>query len=268
MVDISLVTSATDVQVSDTVINVTIVPTVLKVDLATMDGITDHGALSGLADDDHTQYHTDARALVWLEALTKIAATIEWTSAGQKFSGGTDTLYSIILDAISTGGFANLVDLRADGVSIGILGLFQEFLGFVSGRGTFTGVDTNHFMLISPTGSAYTATEGHAFTGPLFLTPSAVVVSADQDNLALSQTVNLFFATTTGVDLTGFVAVNGFFAIIINIGSNTITLKHQSTASDAVNRIITKTGADYPLAANQSAMLFYEQFNARWRQIS
>lgn len=29
-------------------------------------GVTDHGALTGLADDDHPQYHTDARALTWL----------------------------------------------------------------------------------------------------------------------------------------------------------------------------------------------------------
>jgi hypothetical protein len=29
-------------------------------------GVTDHGALTGLADDDHTQYHDDARALTWL----------------------------------------------------------------------------------------------------------------------------------------------------------------------------------------------------------
>jgi len=29
-------------------------------------GVTDHGALTGLADDDHTQYHNDARALTWL----------------------------------------------------------------------------------------------------------------------------------------------------------------------------------------------------------
>lgn len=29
-------------------------------------GVTDHGLLSGLADDDHPQYHTDARALAWL----------------------------------------------------------------------------------------------------------------------------------------------------------------------------------------------------------
>ncbi|KYG76389.1 hypothetical protein AWW68_19565 [Roseivirga spongicola] len=29
-------------------------------------GASDHGALTGLSDDDHTQYHTDARALTWL----------------------------------------------------------------------------------------------------------------------------------------------------------------------------------------------------------
>ena len=28
--------------------------------------LVDHGALSGLTDDDHTQYHTDARASTWL----------------------------------------------------------------------------------------------------------------------------------------------------------------------------------------------------------
>lgn len=29
-------------------------------------GVSDHGALTGLGDDDHPQYHTDARALTWL----------------------------------------------------------------------------------------------------------------------------------------------------------------------------------------------------------
>lgn len=33
---------------------------------AAADVILDHGALSGLGDDDHTQYHNDARALTWL----------------------------------------------------------------------------------------------------------------------------------------------------------------------------------------------------------
>ncbi len=31
-------------------------------------GVTDHGDLNGLGDDDHTQYHNDARAVTWIEA--------------------------------------------------------------------------------------------------------------------------------------------------------------------------------------------------------
>ena len=43
-------------------------------------GVTAHGALTGLANDDHTQYHTDARAASWLAtknitALANIAST-------------------------------------------------------------------------------------------------------------------------------------------------------------------------------------------------
>lgn len=34
--------------------------------LASFNSQLDHGALTGLGDDDHTQYHTDARALTWL----------------------------------------------------------------------------------------------------------------------------------------------------------------------------------------------------------
>src|SRR3990167_10170982 len=33
---------------------------------AVITGSIDHGGLAGLADDDHTQYHNDARALIWL----------------------------------------------------------------------------------------------------------------------------------------------------------------------------------------------------------
>jgi len=33
-------------------------------------GVTDHGALTGLTDDDHSQYHNDARALTWLGMRT------------------------------------------------------------------------------------------------------------------------------------------------------------------------------------------------------
>jgi len=37
-----------------------------SITLSTDDSAIDHGSLAGLSDDDHTQYHTDTRALTWL----------------------------------------------------------------------------------------------------------------------------------------------------------------------------------------------------------
>lgn len=42
------------------------VPTFRSLVVADIPSGIDHGGLSGLSDDDHTQYHTDARALTWL----------------------------------------------------------------------------------------------------------------------------------------------------------------------------------------------------------
>lgn len=39
---------------------------VLRIHASTSSPATDHGTLTGLLDDDHTQYHTDSRALTWL----------------------------------------------------------------------------------------------------------------------------------------------------------------------------------------------------------
>lgn len=52
---------------------------------AMLAGGIDHGSLGGLSDDDHTQYHTDARALTWLgtRSTTDLAegTNLYWTSA-------------------------------------------------------------------------------------------------------------------------------------------------------------------------------------------
>lgn len=39
-----------------------------KLDGVATGAVADHGALTGLADDDHSQYHTDARAVTWHDA--------------------------------------------------------------------------------------------------------------------------------------------------------------------------------------------------------
>lgn len=58
-------------------------------------GVTDHGALTGLGDDDHAQYHNDARSATWLDAarpqvspvqITEGTATtkVQWSPADVK----------------------------------------------------------------------------------------------------------------------------------------------------------------------------------------
>lgn len=59
--------------------------------------ITDHGLLTGLADDDHTQYHTDARAVIWLAAGHE--TTYNHANYNTAYSWGAVTL--------SPSGFAN-----------------------------------------------------------------------------------------------------------------------------------------------------------------
>lgn len=54
--------------------------------------VTDHGDLTGLADDDHTQYHNDARANTWLatkslDALSDVAITSPANNSYLKYDG-------------------------------------------------------------------------------------------------------------------------------------------------------------------------------------
>lgn len=50
-------------------------------------GVTDHGALAGLADDDHQQYHTDGRADAWLATKTTDALVEGTTNRFMRLAG-------------------------------------------------------------------------------------------------------------------------------------------------------------------------------------
>ena len=54
-------------------------------------GVTDHGALTGLADDDHTQYHTDARG----DARYYVQGTVDAALAGKADSSHTQAISTI-----------------------------------------------------------------------------------------------------------------------------------------------------------------------------
>lgn len=67
----------------------------------------------------------------------------------------------------------------------------------------------------------------------------------------------------TGLSLAG--NQDGSTFVVINVGSNNITLKHQDTNSTEANRFLCSTGADIVLAASQSAELIYDATTQRWR---
>ncbi len=54
-------------------------------------GVTDHGALTGLADDDHAQYHNNTRG----DARYYTQGTVDTALAGKSDTGHTHTVSNI-----------------------------------------------------------------------------------------------------------------------------------------------------------------------------
>lgn len=52
--------------------------------------------------------------------------------------------------------------------------------------------------------------------------------------------------------------------VVVNVGSQNIVLKHQSTSSTAANRFASATGADVTLGANEAVDLIYDGSQSRW----
>ena len=73
----------------------------------------------------------------------------------------------------------------------------------------------------------------------------------------------------TGIAAPGFTGSTalamGDARLLVNVGANNITLKHESASSTAANRLLCSTGADIVLSANQAAELIYDGTSARWR---
>lgn len=53
--------------------------------------------------------------------------------------------------------------------------------------------------------------------------------------------------------------------VVVNVGSNDLVLAHENASSAAANRIISPTGANYTLGANESATLWHDATTSRWR---
>ena len=62
--------------------------------------------------------------------------------------------------------------------------------------------------------------------------------------------------------------MEGQLLTIVNVGAQDVVLANQSAGSTAANQIITGTGTDLTLSADESAQLFYDITSARWRVLN
>lgn len=110
--------------------------------------ITDHGGLAGLSDDDHTQYHTDARALTWLgtRSTTDLAEGTNLYYTAARFN----TAFAAKSTADLAEG-ANLYFTNARARSALAAG---TGLGYDSGTGTFSVTDAELLALLGLTSAA------------------------------------------------------------------------------------------------------------------
>ena len=102
-----------------------------------------------------------------------------------------------------------------------------------------------------------------------FLAVSPVSFSTQQDDYAPGDGVVYLLTASSAASLTGVIdGSNGREIILINAGSNAITLESQHAGSAAANRFLTLDGSDVVLAANDSATLVYDATASRWRVVS
>lgn len=101
-------------------------------------------------------------------------------------------------------------------------------------------------------------------------------ITTSQNNYTLGATVFNRLNCTTASDITGigpsfgYIHVDGRMIRVVNIGTATLTLKHNSTSSTAANRMFMSSGADKALAVNAWADLVYDSTDngsgaAGWR---
>lgn len=102
-------------------------------------------------------------------------------------------------------------------------------------------------------------------TDPLVNTPTAL--SADQNNYVLPATADIFrFTASTPITISGIAAgYDGQKELLVNVGSNAITLAHNSSNSSAGNRFATLWAGNFTLSPGGAARIVYDATSAVWR---
>ncbi len=98
--------------------------------------------------------------------------------------------------------------------------------------------------------------------GKILTSPIAV----NAHNFDSEESLITLFTGAAAINLTGLRnGVEGRVVFLLNIGAGTITVKHASASSDALNRIRTQSGGDVSLTTDKTVVLQYA--NSLWREM-
>ncbi len=108
------------------------------------------------------------------------------------------------------------------------------------------------------------------FMAATVITPSSLTVNTnDYAPTSLQAAAVLRVSATGAVDLTGLVAAATPHAkLLINVGTQTITLKTASGSSAAANRWRCPGAVDFSLTAGTAVWIFYDLASTVWQVIS
>jgi hypothetical protein len=115
-------------------------------------------------------------------------------------------------------------------------------------------------------GSTLSPTANSDYTGGSSLSAAItndLTISANASYFRISSSGN---TDITGINSSG--AADGRLVIIVNVGTNTITLKHQDAGSAAANRFDLPGGGDVILGPRGSATIIYDGSAGRWNLVS
>lgn len=118
-------------------------------------------------------------------------------------------------------------------------------------------------------GSLFVVNFDGTINAPLQSAPiTCGIFTNNKDNYGLATAILNRLSSDASRNVTGFGRPSSAFTAEItdvNVGSNDIVYKHQSTASTDYNRLLCTTGADITLSANQMIRRIYDPVTQRWR---
>lgn len=106
-----------------------------------------------------------------------------------------------------------------------------------------------------------------AIRAPIIVTPQQI--TANQNDYESAGADVLRLSSDAARNVTGLAGgYDGRRLLVLNVGAFNLVLQNQNVGSSALNRILTGTGADVTLGADDTAMLFYDGTTQRWRIIN